>query len=179
MRRRIASILIACASAAACAQGAPQASPWQANSSAATQSSSASQSNAQAKQSVQFLYPEQVSLNAGKADVVDLHFKVADGLHINSHAPKEKSFIRTELMVAEPQGIKISAVDFPPGQDYAFAFNPNEKLSVYTGEFVLHAHITAAPGEHLVQAALRYQACDSNSCYPPKTIPVVIDIIGK
>ena len=143
------------------------------------QSGSSSQSKTQAKDSVQFLYPEQVSLHAGKADVVDLHFKVVDGFHINSHTPKEKSLIRTELMVAEPQGIKIADVDFPPGQDYAFAFNPSEKLSVYTGEFVLHAHITATAGEHLVQGALRYQACDSNSCYPPKKIPVVIDVIAK
>jgi hypothetical protein len=174
MRVKLTAVLLVAGSfGAACAQNA--ATPWLGQSS----SSSQAQSNAEAKQSVQFLYPEQVQLHAGKPDVVDLHFKVADGLHINSHTPKEKSFIRTELQVAEPPGVTFSAVDFPPGEDYAFAFNPGEKLSVYTGEFVLHAHVKASSGEHLVQAALRYQACDSNSCYPPKKIPVAIDIIAK
>src|SRR2546430_5914039 len=49
-------------------------------------------------------------------------------LHINSHAPHEKSFIRTDLIMAEPPGLKISSVDFPPGSDYSFAANPSEKL---------------------------------------------------
>jgi hypothetical protein len=130
-------------------------------------------------QSVTYLYPEQVTLAAGKAGMVEMHFRVKDGLHINSHTPHAKSFIRTELIVAEPSGVNVSAVDFPPGTDYSFAFNPAEKLSVYTGEFVLKAHMTARPGEHLIEAALRYQACDTNSCYPPRKAPVALDVIAR
>jgi len=130
-------------------------------------------------QQVRFLYPEQVTLVAGKSSVVELHFKVSDGLHINSHEPREKSLIPTQLMVGEPVGVNVASVDFPAGTDYSPAFNPNDKLSVYTGEFVLRAHITAQRGDHLVQAALRYQACDANSCYPPKTAPVAVSLIAK
>jgi thiol:disulfide interchange protein len=130
-------------------------------------------------QFVQFLYPEQVKLTAGKPTVVELHFRVNDGLHINSHTPTAKSFIPTQLLVGEPTGVNVASVDFPPGTDYSPAFSPNDKLSVYTGEFVLRAHITAQPGEHLVQAALRYQACDANSCYPPKNAKVAIDLVAK
>jgi hypothetical protein len=132
-----------------------------------------------AKSMVTYLFPEQVTVPAQKSTAVDLHFRIADGLHINSHAPREKSLIPTSLAVVEQDGFKISAVDFPAGTDYAFAFDPKEKLSVYTGEFVLRAHIAAPPGEHLLQGALRYQACNSNSCYPPKTIPVAVDVIAK
>src|ERR1700742_4023925 len=130
-------------------------------------------------QQVKFLYPEQVTIPAGKPSVVELHFRVNDGLHINSHTPREKSFIPTQLLVGEPAGLTVANVDFPQGVDYSPAFSPNDKLSVYTGEFVLKAYVTAQPGEHLVQAALRYQACDANSCYPPKKAPVVIDVIAK
>ena len=141
------------------------------------------QNDAQAKpnehQFVQFLYPEQVKLAAGKSTVVELHFRVNDGLHINSHTPTAKSFIPTQLLVGEPSGVNVAAVDFPPGTDYSPAFSPNNKLSVYTGEFVLRAHITAQPGDHLIQAALRYQACDANSCYPPKNAKVAFDIVAK
>jgi Disulphide bond corrector protein DsbC len=142
--------------------------PWQTN-----------ESGEQQPQSVRFLYPEQITLAPGKETEVDLHFRVSDGLHINSHVPRDKSLIPTQLIVAEPSGLKISAVDFPPGTDYAFAATPNDKLSIYTGEFVLHAHITAQPGDHLLQGVLRYQACDTNSCYPPRKAPVAIDVIAK
>jgi hypothetical protein len=42
---------------------------------------------------VQFLYPAQVTVPARHATQIDLHFRVANGLHINSHAPTEKSLI--------------------------------------------------------------------------------------
>jgi hypothetical protein len=44
---------------------------------------------------------------------------------------------------------------------------------------VIQARIVAASGNHLVEARLRYQACDKNECLPPKTIPVAIDVIGR
>lgn len=134
---------------------------------------------AAAETAVRYEYPEQVSLVAGKPSIVELHFRIRDGLHINSHAPLEKSFIRTDLMVIEPPGVKVAAVDFPEGSMYALKSLPNEKLSVYTREVVLRAHVTATAGEHLVQAALRYQACDTNSCYPPKKAPVAFDIVAR
>jgi Disulphide bond corrector protein DsbC len=137
------------------------------------------QSQASQHQQVQFLFPEQVAVTAGKPSVIELHFRVNDGLHINSHTPREKSLIPTQLMVGEPAGVNVASVDFPAGTDYSPAFSPNDKLSVYTGEFILRAHVTAQHGGHLVQAALRYQACDANSCYPPKTAPVVLSVIAK
>jgi hypothetical protein len=129
-----------------------------------------------ADNAVQFLYPAQVTVPARRPTQIDLHFRVANGLHINSHAPTEKSLIPARLAVVEPPGLHVSAVDFPPGTDYAFQFAPKEKLSVYTGEFVLHAHLTAQPGEHVLEGGLHYQACDSNSCMPPHTIPVTVTI---
>ena len=141
--------------------------------------SDSAQSSKNAKGMVTFLYPEQVTISAQKLTTVELHFRVADGLHVNSHTPREKSLIPTNLAVVEQDGLKVSGVDFPAGVDYSFAFDPKAKLSVYTGEFVLKAHLTAPAGEHLLQGALRYQACTSNSCYPPKTIPVAVDVIAK
>jgi hypothetical protein len=160
----ISAGLLLCAAAVA-----QQKLPWQKNDGPANEP----------PQSVNYLYPEQVTLTAGEPGTVEMHFRVKDGLHINSHTPLEKSFIRTELIVAEPSGVNVSAVDFPPGTTFTPAFSPDDKLSVYTGDFVLTAHITAKPGEHLIQAALRYQACDSNSCYPPRKAPVALDIIAK
>ena len=128
---------------------------------------------------VQFLYPAQVNVPARRATQIDLHFRVANGLHINSHAPLEKTLIPARLAVVEAPGLNVSAVDFPPGTDYAFQFSPRQKLSVYTGEFVLHAHLTAQPGEHVLEGGLHYQACDANSCMPPHTIPVTVTVVAQ
>ncbi len=136
-------------------------------------------SGGSAQQLVHFLYPQQVTLAAGKAGTVDLHFRISEGLHINSHTPLQKSLIRTELIEAEPQGVKVAAVDFPAGSDYAFPADPNTKLSVYSGELVLRMHLTASRGDHLISGQLRYQACDNHTCFPPRNLPVSVDVVGK
>jgi hypothetical protein len=130
-------------------------------------------------QLVHFLYPQQVTVAAGKPATIEMHFRINDGLHINAHVPRQKSLIRTELIEAEPAGVKIAAVDFPDGVDYAFPADPAQKLSVYNGEFVLKMHLTAQRGEHLLEGALRYQACDTNTCFPPRKLPVAVSVVGQ
>ena len=110
---------------------------------------------------------------------MDLHFKVGDGLHVNSHTPRSEELIPTTLKFPENAGVQLSKADFPAGTDFVFPLDPKEKLSVYTGEFIVHTELVAAKGEHLVQATLRYQACNSDTCMPPHSIPVAIDVIGK
>jgi hypothetical protein len=117
--------------------------------------------------------------DAGKPETIEMHFRINEGLHINSHEPRQKSLIRTELIEAEPAGVKIASVDFPQGIDYAFPADPSQKLSVYDGEFVLTMHLTAQHGDHMLEGGLRYQACDTNTCFPPRKLPVEIDVIGQ
>lgn len=128
---------------------------------------------------VQFLYPQQVQVRPGQADTVHLHFRIANGLHINSHTPSQKSLIRTELNAAAPAGVKILDVSFPTGTPYAFAAAPTEKLSVYSGELVVCMRIVSQRGNHLIQGSLRYQACDMNTCFPPRNVPVAVDVIAN
>jgi Disulphide bond corrector protein DsbC len=128
---------------------------------------------------VAYLFPEQVTIAADKPSSVDLHFKVANGLHVNSHTPRAEELIPTTLKWPENPAVHLGKVDFPPGKDFAFEINPGEKLSVYTGEFIVHAELTAGRGEHLVEATLHYQACDNSTCMPPHSIPVAIDVIAK
>ncbi len=128
---------------------------------------------------VQYLFPEQVTVPAGKPSPVNLHFRIAPGLHINSHAPSEDYLIPTTFSIPDGAGVRLSNATYPPGVDLTLPSDPNTKLSVYTGEFVIQARIVAAPGNHLVQAKLHFQACNETQCLPPKTVPVAIDVIGK
>lgn len=166
MRLRIFAVLAALAVA-----GVPslaQKLPWQ--------SSGNSAPNAPL---VRFLYPQQVNVPAGKPQTIEMHFRIQDGLHINAHVPLQKSLIATELNATAPAGIRIAAIDFPPGSPYAFAADPSQKLSVYTGELVVKVRIIAQRGNHLLQGSLRYQACDTNTCFPPRNVPAAVDVIAQ
>ncbi len=128
---------------------------------------------------VQYLFPEQVTVPAGKSSPVALHFRVAQGLHINSHTPSDEFLIPTVFSIPGSEGVKLKVADYPSGAFITLPSDPKTKLSVYSGEFIIQAMIVAPQGNHLVQGKLRYQACNNSQCLPPKTITVPIDVIGK
>ena len=166
---RMLRLLVALAAlAAASATVYAQRLPWQTSDTAAA--------NAPL---VRFLYPQQVNVTAGKPYTIEMHFQIKNGLHINAHVPLQKSLIRTELNAPVISGLKVASIDFPPGSPYAFAADPSEKLSVYSGELVVKMRIVALRGNHLLQGSLRYQACDTNTCFPPRNVPVAVDVIAQ
>jgi DsbC/DsbD-like thiol-disulfide interchange protein len=110
------------------------------------------------------------SIAANSPGTVKLHFRVDPGFHINSHTPKSDMLIPTKILIEDMNGANVSEVTFPEGTPYAFAFEPKQKLDVYTGDVTLTAHVKAAPGSYTMRAALHYQACDQAACYPPKTL---------
>jgi hypothetical protein len=115
----------------------------------------------------------------GKASPVALHFRVAQGLHINSHTPSDDYLIPTAFSIPDGSGVRLDAATYPAGSMISLPIDPKTRLSVYTGEFEIQTRMVATAGNHLVQARLHYQACDQNQCMPPKTITVPIDVIGK
>jgi DsbC/DsbD-like thiol-disulfide interchange protein len=128
---------------------------------------------------VEYLFPEQITVTAEKSTPVALHFRIAPGLHINSHTPKDEFLIPTTFSIPEDAGVKLESAHYPTGTEITLTEDPGTKLSVFSGEFVIQVRIVAKTGNHLVEAKLRYQACDNNACMPPKTIPVAFDVIGK
>jgi Disulphide bond corrector protein DsbC len=128
---------------------------------------------------VEYLFPEQVTVPAGKTSPVALHFRIADEFHINSHKPKDESLIPTTLSIPGSSGVTLVSAAYPEGADFTLPLDPGTKLSVYTGEFAIQTRLLAKRGNHLVEASLRYQACDKTACMPPKTITVPIDVIGN
>jgi hypothetical protein len=128
---------------------------------------------------VEYLFPEQVTVTAGKASDVTLHFRIAPGLHINSNKPKDEYLIPTTFSIPDGEGVRLDKASYPDGEEFTLPLDPSTKLSVYTSQFIIQARIVATAGNHLVEGKLRYQACDKNACMPPKTIPVAIDVIAK
>jgi hypothetical protein len=122
---------------------------------------------------------EQQSVSAGKRSVLELHFRVVDGFHVNSHTPKSELLIPTRIELQPAAGVKADAVEYPAGTSYSFSFDPTEKLDVYSGDFTVKLPVVAEAGTHTVDGMLRYQACDHAACYPPKSLPVQVIFTAK
>ena len=116
----------------------------------------------------------------GKAATVPLTFSVLSGYHVNSNRPKSEYLIPTALKVEATTDIVVGKTTYPEGKDMSFAFAPDEKLNVYTGDFKVDVLVrplhTVQPGKYVVRGTLRYQACDNSACYPPKNLPVSFDV---
>ena len=116
----------------------------------------------------------------GQPVTVSLSFNVANGFHINSNHPKSEFLIPTALKIEPATDIVIGKTIYPDGQDMSFAFAPDEKLNVYTGDFkvdvIVHPLHIIQPGKYAVRGSLKYQACDNTACYPPKNLSVSFDV---
>lgn len=128
---------------------------------------------------VAYLYPEQVRLPAGKPSEVALHFRVIEGMHINSHSPHDDFLIPTTLSIPAGEGVRLQSADYPAGNDITLPSSPSMKLNVYSGEFVVRAHMLSAEGNHLIKGTLHFQACNMSQCLPPQTITAAIDVVAK
>jgi len=122
---------------------------------------------------------EAQTIAAGKSAAIELHFRVQDGFHVNSHTPRAEYLIPTKLSLDPAAGVKAAAPEYPAGTAYSFSFEPNEKLDVYSGAFSVKVPVVATTGEHKLSGALHYQACDHAACYPPKTLPVEVLFTAK
>jgi hypothetical protein len=121
-----------------------------------------------------------VQVKAGGSKQVSLDFRVQTEFHINSHTPKSELLIPTVLKLSTPEPVTLAEVKYPAGQDMTFPFSPDEKLSVYSGDFSVDTTVkvpaNAAAGTYPVKGELRYQACDHSACYPPHSIPVQFQV---
>lgn len=116
----------------------------------------------------------------GKSTPVVFTFHVKPGFHVNSHQPTRPELIATDLMFSPPEDLVIAKKQYPEGILTTFPFDPNANHSVYSGNIVVKAVVLAAPkagaGNYTVHGELKYQACDSNTCYPPKILPIQFDV---
>ena len=124
--------------------------------------------------------PAPANVSKGKANPVELQFRISPGFHINSNKPSQEYLIPTVLKLDPPTDIAVGKITYPPGEEMSFQFAPNDKLSVYSGEFAVVVSVrplsTVLPGRYEFHGSMRYQACDNAACYPPKTFPVRFEV---
>jgi DsbC/DsbD-like thiol-disulfide interchange protein len=111
---------------------------------------------------------------------VQFTFRVQSPYHINSNQPTAEELIPTQLHFSLPGEVAIGKMQYPAGQLMSFPFDPNTKLSVYSGDVVIRGVVVAptqaSTGTFTIHGELRYQACDNNACYPPKKLPFTFNV---
>jgi len=123
--------------------------------------------------------PKIVVARGGKAPL-NIELQVNKGFHVNSNKPLDELLLPTVVRLNPPDGIMIMNIHYPEGEQLALAFMGNDKLSVYSGNFVVTAEVriprTAALGTLRVHGEVKYQACDNRQCFPPKSAPLEFDV---
>lgn len=129
---------------------------------------------------IEYQPPEITSIDRGHPGTVQLNFRIPEGFHVNSNQPKQEYLKKTELHLDAPTDIVIEKYTYPPGEDRSFPFAPDDKLSVYSGDFAVSVVVrplkSVLPAKYAVHGILKYQACDNAACYPPKQLPVSFEV---
>ena len=112
----------------------------------------------------------------GKQMEIAVVMKIRDGYHVNARETTFDYLIPTDLKADAPVGFKLGAVAYPKGTLHKFNFTKDKPLNVYTDTVVLRLAVTVAAdaplGEQHIALKLHYQACSTDVCLPPTTLPV-------
>ena len=111
----------------------------------------------------------------GRAVQIAVVMKIRPGFHVNAREKSEDYLIATDLKAELPAGFNSGEIVYPKGKLEHFTFS-KKPLNVYQGTVVLLMPVTALAtallGEQHIPLKLRYQACSTELCLPPVTIPL-------
>ena len=114
-------------------------------------------------------------VHAGETARVALKVSLPEGLHTQSNKPRDETLIPTELTVDAPSGVALKEIVWPPATDLN-QVGSDKPLAVFEQTFAIGVELALAhsvpAGALTIPVSLRYQACDSNLCYPPATASV-------
>ncbi len=120
---------------------------------------------------------------AGSTIRAALRVTLPDGFHVQSNKPRDPSLIPTELNVEAPAGVTVEEVVFPKAHDFKQEGLP-EPLLVFEREFLIGVQLSLLsslpPGDFIVPARFRYQACDDKMCYAPSNtqVQLALKVVG-
>jgi len=116
---------------------------------------------------------ERPSVAPGSTLRLALSVSLPEGYHVQSNQPREASLIPTKLWIMSPAGITATEVVFPASTDIKIA-GFDQPVAVFEREFAIGVQVaidkSAAAGDLVIPARLRYQACNDLQCLSPRTL---------
>lgn len=112
----------------------------------------------------------QATVRPGERVRLSLAVRLPETVHVQADKPRDPSLIPTALTLQPPPGVTIGKITYPAASDLKQA-GQKEPLAVFGHAFTItvdaEVAATTAPGDLVIPARLRYQACDEAMCYPP------------
>jgi DsbC/DsbD-like thiol-disulfide interchange protein len=106
------------------------------------------------------------------------------GYHVNGNRPLNKYAIPTKITIEGPRGVLIGPVSYPRAVVRKLKATNNESLAVYEGRAIMRFNVTVPGGfqggSADLKAHVRYQSCNDDVCFPPKTqeLNMSIGVVG-
>ena len=109
-----------------------------------------------------------------------LVIEIPSGYHVNANRPLGKYAIPTTLKIDAPKGVVVGPLGFPRAVVRKLKASNNELLAVYERRAIIRFNVTVPANYHdgslNLKAHLRYQSCNDEVCFPPKTENINMDI---
>ena len=122
---------------------------------------------------------EKVFLKSGSSSFGKINVKIREGYHIQSNKVDDEYIIPTELEIKGVKYISLVEQKYPESNQFNLE-GSDIVLNVFDGEieieFKLQIDTQIMIRSYQLEANLRYQACDSKSCFAPRSIDFEIPI---
>ena len=119
----------------------------------------------------------EIAVYAGANAKINVFFTVRRGYHIQSNKVNDEFIIPTTLEIDTQEIITAGKPSFPSAKKFKLA-GTADYLFVYDGSIKVTIPIKAKEktkkGKYPLNGKLRYQACDSRTCFSPKIIDFII-----
>jgi DsbC/DsbD-like thiol-disulfide interchange protein len=103
--------------------------------------------------------------------------EIPSGFHVNAHRPLEKFLIATQLEIEVPTGLKVGPILYPRPFLRLLKFSKN-KVAVYEGRTTIRFSVTVprsfSANSVELKGRLKYQSCNDDVCFPPRTRDVSV-----
>jgi thiol:disulfide interchange protein DsbD len=96
---------------------------------------------------------------------------VERGWHLNANDPDRPYLIPTTLEIAPSADAVVASIQYPDAVVRGLAFAPGTPLRLYEGTFAIRVRLAGELPPHF-DATLRYQACNDETCLPPRSVEV-------
>jgi len=117
---------------------------------------------------------------AGGSYPVRFRVKIAPLWYIHGPGSGQDGLIPTKLVFPESPLLAVKEIHWPTPERERFPY-AKEPIEVFKGEVEVSARIVisreAPAGKQEIAGKLSYQACSSNSCLPPETVPVSLSFV--
>lgn len=110
----------------------------------------------------------------GSATEAVLTIALEKGWHVNANDPDRPFLIPTTLEVADAEKAGVTSIRYPEAVVHGLAFAPGTPLRLYEGTFAIRVRL-AGDVPSRFDATLGFQACNDETCLPPRTLPVPFD----